>query len=156
MKAKVRHLYEVIAGAILSLLGFSGCDNIEDIIYPKDEYGMPHATFKVIGNVKAEDSGNPIEGIQVKFRQILDEEYPFELEFKTDKDGKIDETFVEWPDVDHVQLTFKDIDGEENGGEFLPDTLRKKDLRIDLVEDKKSSWNKGTYTIAFDARLKKK
>ena len=62
MKAKVRHLFEMISGAILSLLGFSsivGCGRLE--------YGSPYATFKVNGDVKAADTGKPIEGVVVKF-----------------------------------------------------------------------------------------
>ena len=155
MKAKVKHLYEVIAGFVLALLGFNSCEGLEDIIYPKDEYGMPHATFKIIGDVKAEDTGNPIEGIKVKFRQKLDPEYTQEVETASDKDGKVNTSFTEWPDAENIELTFEDIDGEENGGSFEPDTLRKKDLRIEFEKDNKSSWHQGTYTITFDAKLRK-
>ena len=162
MKARIRHIYEIIAGAILSLFGFSGCEGIEDIIYPKSEYGMPHATFAIKGSVKAEDTGNPVQGIKVKFRQKqqydLDENgnprYT-EFEFSSDKDGKVEGSFVEWPDDSNIEFTFEDVDGAENGGWFAPDTLRGKDIKIELEEDKKSTWNKGTYHISFDEKLKR-
>ena len=155
MVAKLRHLYEIIAGSILSFLGFTGCDAIDDIVYPKPEYGMPHAKFTIIGDVKAEDTGNPIKGIVVKFRQNPDEfEFRDRAEFKTDKDGKINATFTDWPEAENIELTFEDIDGEDNGGFFAPDTLRQKDLHIEFVEDKKSSWHKGDYTITFEAKMK--
>ena len=162
MKAKVRHLYEVIVGAILSLFGFSGCEGIEDIIYPKAEYGMPHATFKVVGTVKAEDTGEAVKGIKVKLRhhtEGMEDENGnpryVELEMASDQDGKVDGSFVEWPFYDDLQVTFEDIDQGENGGWFAPDTLKKEDLKIELEEDKDSNWNKGTYTISFEEKLKR-
>ena len=159
MKARIRHIYEIIAGAILSFLGFGGCDNI--IIGPK-EYGMPHATFAIKGTVKADDTGNPVEGIKVKFRQHLDEMEdengkPFyrEIEFSSDKDGKAETSYSEWPDVGDVEITFEDVDGEANGGFFAPDTLRGNDIKIEFKEDKKSNWHRGTYNISFEEKLKK-
>ena len=159
MKAKVRHLFEVIVGAILSLFGFSGC---EDIINPVCEYGMPHATFKITGTVKAEDTGEAVKGIKVKLRHhtegVEDENGNpryIELEMESDQDGKVDGSFVEWPYYDDLQVTFEDIDHGENGGWFAPDTLKKSDLRIELEEDKDSHWNKGTYTISFEEKLKR-
>ena len=52
-------------------------------------------------------------------------------------------------------LTFEDIDGEENGGQFAPDTLRAKDLQIKFVENPEKGWNKGVYYITFEKKLKK-
>ena len=152
MKAKVKHLFEVVAGFVLAMLGFNGC---EEIINGVDEYGMPHATFKVIGNVNAADTNAPIDGIKVKFRQKMDEEYTNEVEFQSKNGGKVEETFYEWPFFESIEFTFEDVDGEENGGSFLPDTLRTKDLKIEFVEDKESNWHNGDYTISFDAKLNK-
>lgn len=162
MKARIKHLYEIIAGAILSFLGFTSCEIIGPDMYGPligpAEYGMPHATFKLIGKVSAEDSGNPIEGIKVKFRQKLSDNDDNVNEFETasGKDGKVNTSFTEWPDAENIELTFEDVDGEENGGSFAPDTLRQKDLNIEFVKDNNSSWHRGKYTISFDAKLKKK
>lgn len=149
MKAKVRHLFEMISGAILSLLGFSsivGCGRLE--------YGSPYATFKVNGDVKAADTGKPIEGVVVKF--FHDESIPeWYNELQSDKDGKVDESFTAWPSEKNIMLTFEDVDGEEHGGLFASDTLRAKDLKITFVEDKKSTWHQGDYDITFEAKLKK-
>ena len=71
MKARIKHIYEIIAGAILSLLGFNGCD--ENIFIGPVEYGMPHATFEVKGTVKAEDTGESVKGIKVKLRHYTEE-----------------------------------------------------------------------------------
>ena len=162
MKAKIRHIYELIAGAILSFLGLGSCGELPSIIDGRAEYGMPHATFAVKGTVKAKDTGDPVEGIKVKFRQHIDgmedangnPRYT-EIEFSSDKDGKVETSFVEWPDVEDIEFTFEDIDGEENGGYFAPDTLRGKDIKVTLEEDKTSNWNKGTYNISFEEKLKK-
>lgn len=158
MKTKVRHLYELIAGAILSLLGFTSCDKEElnEYFEGRVEYGMPHATFKVIGDVKAVESGKPIEGIVVKFGREADGDRTWETaEFKSDKNGKVDGSTQAWPSEEGIMLTFEDIDGDENGGLFAPDTLRAKDLKITFVEDKDSHWHKGVYTVSFEAKLKK-
>lgn len=149
MKAKVRHIYELIIGAILSLLGFSsivGCGRLE--------YGSPYATFKVNGDVKAADTGKPIEGVVVKF--FPDESIPeWYDELQSDKDGKVSESFTASPREKNIMLTFEDVDGEEHGGLFASDTLRAKDLNITFVEDKKSTWHQGDYDITFEAKLKK-
>lgn len=161
MKAKIRHIYELIAGAILSFLGLGSCGELPSIIDGRAEYGMPHATFAVKGTVKAEDTGNPVEGIKVKFRQ-KQEEYdengnPFyiEKEFTSDKEGKVEGSFTEWPNDKNIEFTFEDIDKGENGGWFAPDTLRGSDVKIVLEEDKSSNWYKGTYHISFDEKLKR-
>ena len=141
----------MISGAILSLLGFTSCE----INALRCEYGMPYANFKVNGEVKAADTGKPIEGIAVKFylnSRIGDYYCP---QFITDKDGKVNESFTLLPDEDDIMLTFEDIDGEEHGGLFASDTLRAKDLKITFVEDKKSTWHQGDYDITFEAKLKK-
>ena len=150
MKAKVRHLFEMISGAILSLLGFSsivGCGRLE--------YGSPYATFKVMGEVKAADSGKPIEGIAVKFHRNSKDDDVYCPQFQTDKDGKVNETLTLGPRAEDIMLTFEDIDGEEHGGLFASDTLRAKDLNITFVEAKKSTWHQGDYDITFEAKLKK-
>ena len=162
MKAKIRHIYELIAGAILSFLGLGSCGELPSIIDGRAEYGMPHATFAVKGTVKAKDTGEPVKGIKVKLRHHTDgsvddngNPHYTEMEMQSDQDGKVDGSFVEWPFYDDIQLTFEDIDQEENGGRFAPDTLKASDLNIVLEEDKESNWNKGTYTITFEEKLKK-
>ena len=161
MKARIKHFYEIIAGAILSLLGFNGCDG--GIFVGPVEYGMPHATFAVKGTVKAEDTGEPVKGIKVKLRHYTegmedDNGNPryTEVEMQSDQDGKVDGSFGDlWPYYDDLQITFEDVDGGENGGWFAPDTIKVSDLNITLEEDKKSTWNKGTYHISFDEKLKR-
>ena len=152
MKARVRHIYEVISGFVLAMLGFSSCN---EIINGVDEYGMPHATFTVIGTVTAADTDEPIDDIKVKYRRVVDPEYPTEIAFLSQNGGQVQETFTAWPDSENIEFTFEDIDGDANGGQFLPDTLRRKDLKVEFIEDKDSNWHKGDYVITFEKKLDK-
>ena len=95
MKTKIRHIYEIIAGAILSLLGLSGC---EDVFYGPVEYGVPSAGFKLTGTVKSEVTGEPVKDIVVKFRNNVDGTRFHEvIETRTDGDGRVETSFTDWP-----------------------------------------------------------
>lgn len=162
MIARIRHIYELIAGAILSLLGLGSCSDLPNIINGVDEYGMPHASYKIIGEVQSED-GSPIQGIKVKYSRLeytddngVKQYYQTEdNEFLTDKDGKVNSLANDWStDPREITITLEDIDGEANGGEFQGLVLQEDQLSIDFKKDNKSSWHKGDYTISFAAKLK--
>ena len=99
MKAKVKHLYEIIAGAILSMLGF-GCtpsnnpDNPDPYRDMVAEYGQPHADYVIIGEVSSELTNEPIPGIKATFKRYVytdnngQKQYENQV-FTTDSDGKI-------------------------------------------------------------------
>ena len=162
MIARIRHIYEIVVGAILALLGLGGCSEIPKIINGVDEYGMPHANYKIIGEVTAED-GSPIQGIKVKYSRL---EYTddngvkqyFQIEdneFLTDKDGKVNARANDWStQPKEITITLEDIDGAENGGEFQSQVLSEDKLSIDFKKDEKGSWHEGDYTISFSAKLK--
>ena len=162
MIARIRHIYELVVGAILAVLGLGGCSEISKIILPRDEYGMPHANYKIIGEVTAED-GSPIQGIKVKYsrleytdddgnKQYFESE---ENEFLTDKDGKVNSSAYDWSTAPkEITITLEDIDGEENGGTFQGLVLPEDKLSIEFKEDKSDPWHEGDYTISFAATLK--
>ena len=162
MKAKFRNIFRTVAGAILSLLGFSGCDMIGDIFLPRAEYGMPHADFKLVGEIKDQDN-NPVEVLKVKYRHLdgswtdedgqVQEEW-IEQEFYTDKDGKVDAAVTnDWSmHSDGIQLEISDVDGVNNGV-FSTTVLEGDQLTITKKEDKSSTWHVGTFTIGFAAKL---
>lgn len=161
MKAKFRHIYEVIAGAILSLLGLGGCEELSNIIDAPAEYGEPHATYKLIGSVSADDTGDPLEGIRVKYRRYYytdenGEDQFMDYEYTSGKDGKVNKSFSEFPMYDGMekhQIVLEDIDGEEGGGKFLPDTLRGEDIKMEYDDSDAKKWYFGTYTLSFEAKL---
>jgi len=164
MKAKIRYIYEAIAGAILSFLGFSGCTIYGPDMYgPPVEYGEPHADYKLVGTVRAEDTSEPLKGIQVKYRRYVYTdndgiEHFTDRTFLTDAEGKIEASFGEFPmsdGMDKPEIVLEDIDGEEGGGKFQSDTLRTGYYNVSLDDSKQDSWYMGTYTLSFDAKLKK-
>jgi putative lipoprotein (rSAM/lipoprotein system) len=163
MKAKVKHLYEIIAGAILSLLGFSACTIIGPDMYGPGpatnaaEYGMPHANYIVRGSVHAQESGKPIPGIRATVRygvpsngKIL---YNQGAPVESDKDGKVDAYDSVYP-AEKIEVILEDVDGEDNGGLFQRDTLREDRLTIEQTKKADDGWYRGEYTVTFDAKLK--
>lgn len=164
MRAKLQSLFNTIAAALLSLLGFESCNGIEIFHKSPDEYGMPHADYKIIGKVQGEDG--PIPGIEVKYRRLLGtqegedgqmKEHWLEQSFYTDAEGKIDQNVSKEysTSADDIRLELYDVDGAENG-EYENAILSEDQLDIQFSEDKTSHWHKGTYTIGFEARLNKK
>lgn len=160
MKARLIHWYEVLAGAILSLLGFTGCRSILDIIEPRAEYGMPHANYQIVGSVKAEDTGEPIPNIQVKYRryQYTDNngDFYWEQEGRSDENGNVSLSFTEYPvETDKHEIVLTDTDGEDNGGLFQKTTLPASAFTTEFTEDKNGHWHVGDYAISFAAKLKR-
>lgn len=160
MKARLIHWYEVVAGAILSLLGFTSC-RVQEYFEPKPEYGMPHANYQIVGSVKAEDTGEPIPNIQVKYRryQYTDnngvEQY-WENEARSDENGNVSLSFTEFPVEDNRhQIVLTDTDGEDNGGLFRKTTLPASAFTTEYTEDKSGRWHVGDYAISFAAKLKR-
>lgn len=161
---KIKNIFRAAAGAVLSLLGFSGCDLIGHIVAPVCEYGMPHADYKVVGEVKDQD-GNPIKDLQVKYRHFMgtytdeqgqEQENWLEQDLTTDENGKVNSSVNDWEtDMRNIEIHLVDVDGEANG---LYDTkvLKDDDLSISKKEDPNSSWHVGTYTISFSASLNNK
>lgn len=162
MKARITHLYELVAGFILSLLGFTGCDKWIQIFNPRSEYGAPHATYKLEGKVTDAVTGKGIEGLQITYsRRLPDyssgengEPHYVEEQVLTGKDGTVDLTLQDYrtEEPEELRLVIEDIDGEKNG-RYATNELSGKDLEISYVKDNKSSWHMGTYTIAFSAKM---
>ena len=151
MKTKIAHLFELIAGFLLSLLGFSGCE----IFNLRAEYGQPHATYKVIGQV-TDEGGKPIPGIEVKGNLNYVKDGPLQLMDKTvttASDGKYILDSSNWPGSTSATLEFTDIDGEANGGEFESATLS---TSLQKVAEGDGHWYEGSYTGTGNIRLKKK
>ena len=62
MKKRMFRISNALLSGVLTLLGFSAAGCHEDTF---DEYGSPHAKYRVVGTV-TDENGQPIEGIQVK------------------------------------------------------------------------------------------
>ena len=155
MAAKLKHLYEIIAGAILSLLGITGGVRAVSGVQPRETYGASQASYKIVGRVLSEN-GDPIEGVRVRYfrleftdenghKQYFERE---ENEFLTDKNGNVNA-----PAYDYTTEP-REVKIELDGASFRPQILSGKDLDIRFTKDPESSWHLGNYTIAFSATMK--
>lgn len=163
MKKKARHLIELLFGSILSLLGFSGC---EIIGLGREEYGQPHADFKVLGEV-TDVNGKPIKGIRVVSQRhwhlnnrpgvIYDENdgYLPKDTLYTDENGKFEKAYGSWDTVIvpmDVGFVIEDIDEEENGGNFV-----KQEIVGEVKQTKKGDghWYDGAYESEISVKMEK-
>lgn len=148
----------MLYGFLMTILGFSGC---EHIFVTTVEYGMPYAEFKVVGEVKSTE-GKPIKGIRVIVNPQRDQtdEYSKWVQdtLYTDSDGKFSKEQLKygWPTTDKFKVTFEDIDGPENGGEFETVALLDDGLSIKQVKKGSGNWYEGAYEITADATMSPK
>ena len=128
--------------AAASLLGFAtACENKRTV----DMYGAPYLDYKVKGKV-TDREGNPIKGIEVSSQDASP--------VTSGSDGSYELSGREWSG--QTTLTFNDIDGPENGGEFT-----EKRVTVEFTEADRTGKGKGWYEGAFsrsgvDATLEKK
>lgn len=122
--------------AAASLLGFAtACENKRTV----DMYGTPYIDYNVRGKV-TDKEGNPIKGIEVNDKAN-------KITSTTGGDGSYELSGEEWSR--NVTLTFTDIDGPENGGEFA--------TKIIDIEFTGSDYTDGSFTrTGVDAALDKK
>lgn len=105
------------------------------------EYGVPIMEYVVKGKVTDAETGAPVKGIEVvpEDANVLvytSENGEFTCEGATFPDGK-------------VTITFKDIDGEENGYY----DLQEMEVSVKKVEDGSGAWHYGVY-VAEDVMVK--
>ncbi|MBR5864516.1 MAG: radical SAM-associated putative lipoprotein [Alistipes sp.] len=123
MKTKVSNFVNRILAAVISLLGFSACDNGGMMLM----YGTPTFDYQANGRV-VDEEGEPIEGIRVKV--TLGDEWAEKIDgthveggvVYSGKDGSFETKKFE--QIEIYSLTAIDVDGEENGGEFETQEVR--------------------------------
>lgn len=122
---------------LMALMGFGAvaCEEVNSDV--AGEYGVPHVTFSLKARV-VDEVGEPIEGIKVSANWI---------EGYTNQDGEININGSVFTGSQY-RVTFEDVDGEENGGEFETLTLDITD-QVEQSADGSGSWNDG----AFKAEL---
>lgn len=114
---------------ILGSLGISGCSKS---IGP-EEYGCPHADYKVSGTVVKTVDQAPIEGIEIEFN---------ERKVYSNEEGDWVIDITAFPCGSDCRLIVRDIDGAEKGGSFKEDSLE-----LDLKKTGLGSgdWYHGTF-----------
>lgn len=133
---------------LMALLGFgvSGCDDIFGDNPPVDddvaaEYGVPHVVFRVSARV-VDEAGTPIEGIRLVAGNEPAAEYNSSY---TDGNGDVSLETWQWPGGPY-NVTFTDVDGEDNGGEFDALHLDVTD-KVTQYEDGSGNWYEGGYKV---------
>ena len=153
MKSKIKKIWLVTLGAILSLLGFSGCEEI--IWFGREEYGCPHADYKIVGEITGE--GKPIKGIRIAVLQgPYSENNYFGIDtLYTDSSGKIEKDLLtEILDQDRFSVKMEDIDGPENGS-WKTKTLTNENLVFKQTKKGDGKWYQGAFTVIANAELQK-
>lgn len=122
---------------LMALMGFGAvaCEEVNSDV--AGEYGVPHVTFSLKARV-VDEAGEPIMGIKVCANWI---------EGYTNQDGEININGSVFTGSQY-RVTFEDVDGEANGGEFETLTLDITD-QVEQTADGSGSWNDG----AFKAEL---
>ena len=144
----------------MTILGFSGCDGIFETPV---EYGQPYAEFKLVGEVKSEE-GKPIKGIRVIVKPYIAHTEQQYLDWYrdtlfTDAEGKFSKEKLKhtWPnEMNGSTIIFEDIDGPENGGEFVPKTLNDKEFTVEQVKKGSGNWYDGDFLVTANATLSPK
>lgn len=99
------------------------------------EYGVPVMEYMVKGKVTDAESGKPVKGIEVTSEESYVQVY-------TSENGEFTCEGMTFPDG-AVSLTFKDVDGEENGGDFKTKT---ETIPLTQTEPGEGPWDHGEYT----------
>lgn len=123
---------------VLALLGFAGACDKEKGEESLVMYGTPRADLRVQGKV-TDAAGKPIKGIKVSSNSYL------ETAVLTRLDGTYD--LSEEQLETKLHLTFTDIDGPENGGEFV-----QKSQEITFTEADRTEKGKGLYEGSFEKK----
>ena len=148
---KTDSLIQRIGGAILVLLGFSACSKLIDA---PTEYGTPNATYRISGSVMTK-SGDPIGSVQVALKFVVphtEDQYLLRDTLYSDSSGRFAKEVRVFP-VSSIKMTFSDIDGEQNGGEYQSQTVSVTPV---MTEKGNGHWYEGAYNVKYDAVLERK
>ena len=136
MKKSFAKLTAAIGPALLSMLGFSGCE--DNIWSNRCEYGVPSCDFKVDLTV-LDESGKGIKGIRDKDTLF------------TDENGKAVGAYDGvWP-MNEVKFYFDDVDGDANGS-FKRDSLT---VTAEKLKGGSGNWYQGEFALKGTKTLKK-
>ena len=143
VQLRVFKSFNSLIALLLTVLGFStSCDKVD----PKVEYGTPHATFIVKGQVQSKSDAKPLSNIQVVLN-FNDTTY-------SDTNGKYVLEQSTFPNSQNFKIQFKDIDGLANQ-EFnsLDSIVEFKDPKF---SGGSGNWDKGSTETEFNVKLKQK
>ena len=156
MKKNWKKVNNILLGSFMAALGFEACNNGNDNgDVDIAMYGVPVTRFQIVGSVTNE-SGQPLEGIKARvgFKTdyvVGDQHFDYCAIDSAVTDAK-GELKMESGEYDpYVSMVLTDEDGEQNGGEYLTDTLNLNDMKKEQAEK-----GKGSYKLTFTHQMKKK
>ena len=130
-----------VSAWLLCLIGFGGAVACSQGMVA-DEYGSPYASYEVKGKV-TDQQGEPIQGIKV----ICDAIYRQPV--YTGSDGSYELYGNGFP-REKIQVSFEDVDGEENGGAFAGKTVVAETVHL---QEGDGNWDFGVYEAEANAEL---
>lgn len=139
MKKLMLKTYGKILTAFFTILGtVIGCDFFE----PKCEYGTPSADFIIKGKVTDKETQAPINNIAI-IRKTETSPYGNDT-VKTDSNGEYELKFTYFPTVNH-RIFAEDLDGDQNGGDYAPDSLKLNSSQMKKIKKGDGSWYAGAF-----------
>ena len=158
MKTKIYKLTRWLCTLLLGVLGFTSCEkdkeNIGDL---PSAYGCPTADYLYVG-VVTDQAGNPIKGIKVKLNGYRSDGKGGSIEmttYETDSNGSYSTEISKGLTYQMQSITYTDIDGADNGGEFESQTVKLTDM--DKLQLRKGEgWYNGVFKLSAEVKLKNK
>ena len=133
--------HAIALSAALAALALCGaCDSPLSPVHPE-------ATYLVNGIVLDPD-GKPIRNLKVA--SYFTEDVNMNI-VDTDKEGRFRDSAVTWPG--YLWYVIEDVDGEDNGGRFLPDTIHFEDMEFVKIRRGLALDDKGTFKTEFTRTL---
>lgn len=161
MNRKINKLLNAVTASLLSLLGFSSCDNG---IFGGDEpclYGTPTSSYHFKGTVTNE-KGTPVKGIKVVAQEVYDGDTTRVDSTYTDSNGNYQTadksvfSATGYVKEGRLFVSFEDVDGEDNGGEYETAKAVGSDISVKQIKKGDGSWDAGLYELTADKKLNKK
>lgn len=152
---------QLLVGAGMCLLGsFTSCslDDSDLDAARTPQYESSGALYAVNGKVTDSDN-QPLVNIRIEVPYNMNDPEPYEHveKMNTDKDGVFSWRRQASPKDKIFRFIIKDIDGDQNGGEFKPDTI---DVKFSLKQLSESGgngvWDSGSATKDIHIKLSKK
>ena len=153
MKTKLYKLTRLLCTLLLGVLGFTSCEKEDEIGDTPAAYGTPTADY-IFEGVVTDQAGNPIKGIEVQIDGFFERGTLRTLKHETAADGTY---FTDiYKECGFVRsITYTDVDGEENGGEFESLTIKPDDMEKLKLRDGEG-WYGGVFKLSAEVKLKNK
>ena len=108
------------------------------------------------GDIITDEEGNPIQGIKVTLVGSSHKvSGPEVAVFTTNKDGKFESEYYNEMNTNIYKIDFTDTDGELNGGEFAPTSIKASEMKSTQTKenDTQDRWYRGQFERKAEVKL---